>query len=381
MKKRVEYFDVAKGIGAFLVLLGHLQGPEFFQYSPYIILMCQWIFSFHMVLFFIISGMLICYKNDIDKDMRDIAVRRFKGIMIPYYWFSFFYMTVVIVAFIKKQILVGTVWLNLWYVFSTYGMNVLWFLPALFFAELLFIFIMKKLDTKKAVIVISVQAAVGFVIAYVLRQLTYDTTLKEGAHELAIALVRPFIACAFIAIGYFGYKLINRVFPQIEKVDKDGNIVRKINVKELIAGIVLMIIGAVFIFINTAVDFRSMVFKNVPAYFLCSLTSSFGLILICKNIKPFKLLKFWGVNSLIFMAVHGSETVTYYATNIAMWANQYLTRARGYICYTITVCVILTYVGIMIVLINKFVPFITGKPFKGSFIYNIINRAKGDEAK
>ncbi|MDO4188812.1 MAG: acyltransferase family protein [Lachnospiraceae bacterium] len=372
MKKRVEYFDVVKGIGAFLVLIGHLQGPEFFQYSPYIILMCQWIFSFHMVLFFVISGMLISYKNDIDKDMKDIAKRRFKGIMVPYYWFSFFYMTVVFAAFFKKQILVGTVWLNLWYVFSTYGMNVLWFLPALFFAELLFIFLMKKLGTKKAVIVISIQAAIGFVIAYLLRQGTYDTTIKEGAHELAIAVVRPFIACAFVAIGYFGYKLINRFFPQVEQIDSNGESVRRINIKELITGIVLMIIGAAFIFINTAVDFRSMVFKNVPAYFLCSLTSSFGLILICKNIKPFKLLKFWGVNSLIFMAVHGSETVTYYATNIAMWANQYLTRARGYICYTITVCVILIYVGIMIYVINKFVPFITGKPFKGSFIHKLI---------
>lgn len=375
MKKRIEYFDVAKGIGAFLVLIGHLQGPEFFQYSPYIITMCQWIFSFHMVLFFIISGMLICYKNDISKDMSDIIKRRFKGIMIPYYWFSFFYMTVVIAAFIKKQILVGTVWLNLWYVLSTYGMNVLWFLPALFFAELLFIFIMKKLGTKKACIVIAVQAVIGFILAYLLRQGTYDTTIKEGAHELAITLVRPFIACAFIAIGYFGYQLINKIF------NKDNlNVEGKINVKELATGIVLMIVGAACVWINTAVDFRSMVFKNVPAYFLCSLASSFGLILICKNIKPFKLLKFWGVNSLIFMAVHGSETVTFYATRAAMWANQYLTRARGYICYAIVVCIILIYVGIMILLINKFVPFITGKPFNTSIIYSLIHKEKNKEA-
>lgn len=376
MKKRLEYFDIAKGIGAILVLLGHLQGEQFFQFSPYIILLCQWIFSFHMVLFFIISGMLISYKKDIDKDMKDIASRRFRGIMIPYYWFSFFYMTVVIAAFIKKQILAGTVWLNIWYVFSTYGMNVLWFLPALFFAELMFIFLMKRLGSKKAVIVIAVQAAIGFIIAYYLRQGTYDTTIKEGAHELAIAVVRPFIACAFVAIGYFGFSLINRIFKDTETTDKNGNTVRKINVKELITGIVLMMIGAAFIFINTAVDFRSMVFKNVPAYFLCSLTSSFGLILICKNMKPFRLLKFFGVNSLIFMAVHGSETVTYYATNLAMIANQYLTRARGYICYSIIVCVILIYVGIMIVLINRFVPFIIGKPYKESIIYKLI---KGDK--
>lgn len=361
MKKRIEYFDTAKGIGALLVLLGHLQGPEFFQYSPYIILMCQWIFSFHMVLFFIISGMLICYKNDTDKDLKYIAKRRFKGIMIPYFYFSFFYMTVVVVALIKKQILVGTFWLNIWYVFSMYGMNVLWFLPALFFAELLFIFLMKKLSTKKAVIVIIIQAVIGYVIAYLLRQGTYDTTIKEGAHQFATALVRPFIACSFIAIGYFAFKIINKNNKKII---------------EIIAAIVLLVIGGAFFLKNGAVDFRSMVFKNVFLYILCSCTTSIGIILICKNIKPFKPLKFFGVNSLIFMAVHGSETVTHYATMVAMWANQYLTRARGYICYTIIVCVILIYVVAMILLINRFAPFIIGKPFKDSYVYNIINKAK-----
>lgn len=375
MKKRIEYFDIAKGIGAFLVLIGHLQGPEFFQYSPYVIPMCEWIFSFHMAFFFIISGMLINYKNDIDKDMKDIAKRRFKGIMIPYYWFSFFYMTVVLKAFIKKQILIGTVWLNLWYVLSTYGMNVLWFLPALFFAELLFIYIMKKLDTKKAVFVIAFQAIVGLILAYLLRQGTYNTTLKEGAHQFATAVIRPFIACSFIAIGYFGFNLFKKLDEKRENVDK------KYSVKELAIAIGLLVLGAAFVWVNHGVDFRSMVFKNVFTYYLCACSTSFGMILLCKNIKPFKLLKFWGVNSLIFMAVHGSETVAYYATNLAMWANQYLTRARGYICYAITVCVILIYVGIMIVLINKFVPFVTGKPFKGSFIYNLINGKKGAEAK
>ena len=374
MKKRIEYFDVAKGIGAFLVLIGHLQGADFFQYSPYIIPMCEWIFSFHMAFFFIISGMLINYKNDISKDMTDIAKRRFKGIMIPYYWFSLCYMSVVVVAFIKKQILIGTVWLNLWYVLSTYGMNVLWFLPALFFAELLFIFIMKKLDTKKAVVIIVVQAAVGLVLAYLLRQGTYDTTIKEGAHQFATTLIRPFIACSFIAIGYFGYNLIQKLNTASDSTNSENS--KKVNIKEILIAALLLIIGFIFVWVNHGVDFRSMVFKNVFTYYLCACSTSFGMILVCKNIRPFKLLKFWGVNSLIFMAVHGSETITFLATNAAMYANQYLTRARGYICYAIIVIIILIYVDIMIVLINKFVPFITGKPFKESYFYKAFSGKK-----
>lgn len=368
MKKRVEYFDVAKGIGVFFVLLGHLQGPEFFQFSPLIIPMCEWIFSFHMPFFFIISGMLIAYKNETEKEFKDIAKRRFRGIMIPYYWFSFFYMTVVVAAFIKKQILIGTVWLNLWYVLSTYGMNVLWFLPALFFGELLFIKEIQKLGEKIAAVVFAIQGTIGFIIASLLRKGNYNTTIKEGLHQFATALTRPFIACVFIAIGYFAYKyIINKKDITKTSQNTDTNIGKsiQINGKEIGIAIVLLIVGVSFVWVNHGVDFRSMVFKNVFTYFVCSLSTSFGIILLCKNVKPFMLLKFWGINSLVFMATHGSETVTYHAMRLAMWANQYLTTARGYICYAIIVCVILVYVGIMIVLINKFIPFILGKPFNG----------------
>jgi len=363
MKKRLDYFDIAKGIGVILVLLGHLQGQDIFCFSPYILPMCEWIFSFHMALFFIIAGMLISYKGDIKKDIKVLAKRRFKGIMVPYYWFSFFYMTVVIVAFIKKQILINTVALNLWYVLSCFGMSVLWFLPALFFGELLFIYIMQKCSgkEKKAIAIIAGQCIVALVCAYLLyrgqQDKIYNTTIKEGAHQFAQMALRPFIVCAYVAIGYYGYKLIDRVFGESEKI----------NIKELLTGIALMIVGASFVWVNHGVDFRSLVFKNVAAYLLCSCTSSFGLILICKNMKPFRLLKFFGVNSLIFMAVHGSETVTYQMTRLAMWANQYLTRARGYICYAIIVTGILIYVSIMILLINRFVPFIAGKPFVNPF--------------
>lgn len=360
MKKRLEYFDVAKGIGVFLVLVGHLQGDDVFQYSPYILPFCEWIFSFHMPFFFIISGMLISYRNDMSKDMKDIAKRRFKGIMIPYYWFSFFYMTVVIAAYFNKQIIFQNVILNVWYVLSCYGMNVLWFLPAAFFGELLFIFIMKKLDTKKAVAVIALQCVVALVLAYLLRQGTYDTTIKEGAKELATTVLRPFIVCSFTAIGYFGFTLINSIDKR-EATDEKPSI----SVKELLIGVALMVVGALLVRINHGVDFRSLVFKNVPAYYVCSLATSFGLILICKNIKPFKLLKFWGVNSLIFMAAHASQKAISFAIQAAMWCNQFLTRARGYICYAIIISIVALYTSIMIILINKFVPFIAGKPFKG----------------
>ena len=53
--ENLEYIDVAKGIGILLVVLGHN-----LQDLP---LMTSWIYSFHMPLFFAISGFLDAYKN------------------------------------------------------------------------------------------------------------------------------------------------------------------------------------------------------------------------------------------------------------------------------------------------------------------------------
>ena len=386
MKKRLEYFDVVKGIGAILVLLGHLQGDQIFSYSPYFLPMCEWIFSFHMPLFFIVSGMLISYRNDISKDYNETVKKRFKGIMIPYFWFCFFYMTVVIVALIKGEIAPYTLYLNLFYVLSMYGMSVLWFLPALFLGEILFIFLIKKFGDKKGAGCVYALGAIALILLVFVHKGTYETELLKRVHDVIITCLRPFVAATFVGAGYYGFKLVSGWLYRHDVVDCDAKAIKDMEassdcfvevgplqkfintpVKQVVfdiaLGIILMIIGLLNVNHNHGVDFRSLVIKNYFFYYLCALTSSFGLILICKHIRPFKILTFFGVNSLIFMGVHGSETVVYWATQLAMWVNQFLTRARGYICYAIIVLVILVYVSIMIVLINRFAPFILGKPF------------------
>ena len=78
----------------------------------------------------------------------------------------------------------------------------------------------------------------------------------------------------------------------------------------------------------------------------------------------FALLRFYGVNSLVFMAVHNNSSVRNFAERAAMYLNQYLTRARGYICYMTVIAICLIYVTLTILLINRFFPFLTGKPLK-----------------
>lgn len=48
LKKRINYFDIAKGLGILLMIIGHM--PIKNEYLK------NFIFCFHMPLFFIISG-------------------------------------------------------------------------------------------------------------------------------------------------------------------------------------------------------------------------------------------------------------------------------------------------------------------------------------
>ncbi len=339
---------MAKGIGIFLVLLGHLQGDWFFSLSPYILPLCTWIFSFHMPLFFVVSGMLIRYKCDPQKSLSVLCARRFRSIMIPYFWFSLLYLSVVIYALIKGSIRVETLLTQLWYVLSLHGMNVLWFLPALFAGELLFLLIVKRFSSKIAALAVIILSVCAYLCDLLLKRFLPDTTVAVRLGELFLTVLRPVFVCAFVGIGYFVYGL----FREREKC----------NVVELVSGVVLMVINIFVHPFNGGVDFRSLVFGNIGLYLPCALAASIGLILILKNLPPVTPILYWGVNSLIVMAVHNNETVLYLGMKLAMFVNQYITRARGYISYAIVVLVIVLFSTLMIFLINRYFGFLIGKP-------------------
>mgnify|MGYP002860725837 CR=1 FL=1 len=319
VKKRIDYFDMAKGAGMLLVLIGHLQGDEIFKLSPYILPVCEWIFSFHMPLFFIVSGMLINYKGDADKDLKGLIKKRFKGIMIPYLWFSLFYFSIVIYAFMTGSVMKETLFVNLWYVVSMYGMNVLWFLPCIFMAEIMFLFILQRSGNKMAAVISVLITTTASLINLYISGLDMESYYASRLRELAITVLRPMHALIFVAIGYYVYFL----FRENEKI----------SVKELFIGVVLMAAGILFVHVNHGVDLRSLIQKNYFFYYLCALCGSLGLILICKNIRSFKIIKYWGRNSLIFMAVHNSKTVLYLGMMLAMYVNRFTVRAKGYISY------------------------------------------------
>lgn len=369
-KKRLDYLDMTKGLGMILVLIGHLQGDSIFTFSPYIQPLCVFIFSFHMPMFFIVSGILLAIKNDEVKPLKEVAKSRFRGIMIPYLWFSLFYLIVVVAALIKGEIAVQTLYLNIWYVISGYGMNVLWFLPALYLGELLFILLRRRIrDHIPFITVVVLSNAIVYFLSYFVGIAKYPTPFAERMHDLITVILRPILVCGFISIGYYTHKLLRKGsqigdFFNKPELNEKGKVSFKYRAAYIVLG--LMLFGVCFgLFrINNGIDFRSLAFRNVFFFFVCALSGSFGMISLCKGLPRILLFCYWGIGSLIFMATHNSQTVLTFSLKTAMYVNQYLTRARGYICYAIVIVIITAYSTFMIWLIRRFFPFIIGKPFK-----------------
>ena len=142
MSKRIEYLDIARGIGILLVVLGH---NDFEAISLFI---HQVIYSFHIPLFFFLSG----YFIHTSISFFDFFKKRFNSLLKPYF-FTIFLIYFTSISFEKMGFNMAITRI----VKSLYGTGhyidwvQLWFLPELFVVSLyafLFITLVSKLQSR-----------------------------------------------------------------------------------------------------------------------------------------------------------------------------------------------------------------------------------------
>ena len=80
LEKRLDFLDVCKGIGIVLVILGHIYGLS----SKVGI----WIYSFHMPLFFILSGLVYNEKKNTELPFFEFLKKKAKSYLVPYYLYA-----------------------------------------------------------------------------------------------------------------------------------------------------------------------------------------------------------------------------------------------------------------------------------------------------
>ncbi len=134
---RKNWVDIAKAFSIIAVVIGHLNGIP--------ALLNQFIFSFHVPLFFIMSGYFIKDSTDIKKSVKKDA----KGLLLPYAVACLIIILIAgVLAFLRDESIFEAV--KKWTLASLYGsggptiqglgigwIGALWFLLALFFAKLI----------------------------------------------------------------------------------------------------------------------------------------------------------------------------------------------------------------------------------------------------
>lgn len=269
---RDKTMDILKGFGIIFVILGHI--------CPYKNIN-TYIYSFHMALFFFISGYLLYNKKR--KNIVEILKKSFFNIMVPYYIFliiSIFF-TETFISFMRT----GS--------FFSYFLNIkeiglafllgggyldiipcsnfpLWYLPLYFVAKICFELIIYNEKVRKLLPI--------FIIVFIILTIPIQNLLP-GRPFLHINILAP--ALVFMGIGY--------LFRKYQEKDKQNIIV---------IGIAL-IIGIIVSYINGG----NISEINHLIYFVGAICSIYFWYSMAKQSNN-KILEYIGKGSIIIYPLH-----------------------------------------------------------------------------
>lgn len=136
LPNRIHWIDYAKGIGIFLVVIGHvcrgLTDSSILNPLP-AKLIDQWLYAFHMPLFFFLSGLLILGSTS--KPLKDFVLDKLQTIAYPYFLWSI--IQSVLIANLSRYINSAISLTNLWRIIYE-PVFIFWFLYILFVVMILY---------------------------------------------------------------------------------------------------------------------------------------------------------------------------------------------------------------------------------------------------
>jgi fucose 4-O-acetylase-like acetyltransferase len=282
---RIVWIDIIKGFAIFLVVFGH-ETMRVTQQS--FVELTKYIYSFHIPLFFVISGMLFV-KNG---TFNEYIIKKIKTIIIPYVSFSIllyvFWLVVGRHVSSSTDVISPLVaFLGIFYGQPKYmpWNPPMWFLLCLFIVNCLFYIL--HTDKKKTIIYIIVFALIG----YISRCLPYRLPWM--------------IDTAFTAFSLYGIGFILKDFVLNDRKTENKNC-------NIILILFLLIFGFVTSVINGRVEMASIVYSNYILFFVSAISSSLAYILIAKAISNLKIfihfinvITYFGKNSMIILICHG----------------------------------------------------------------------------
>lgn len=290
-KKRINWIDYAKGFGILCVIFGHNIDSAIGH---------KWVYTFHMPMFFVLSGMIICLKQEQKQTMKEIFLKKMTTLIYPYVGFS---IMMNVIAYIGLRFFNYSSWvaqsmeyfsINVMRSIIGDGVGTLWFLPALFWGELLFLLVLKI--NKKVVNIAAV--VIVLVNSYVM---SFHLNMVEGItnhllHLLVSDVMKWIVAFSFVAIGYTSFNVVKKITTEMDIV------------KKIAFGIGALLVNCLLGMNNSVINLFELEIGNLFLYYGAAVTGTFFVIIICSMINNINYLRYIGVNSLLYMAVDNNSS-------------------------------------------------------------------------
>ena len=310
--KRITYLDMVRGLAIFLVVVGHsgLIGHEH----------NVWLSTFHLPAFFVVSGILMQLKKEDEQPLRKVVVHKIKGIMLPYIWFSFGSLLVILIQVLRgkltwdvpKELIIQTIGLQ--------GYSVLWFLPVLLLGELFVLLFFKAFNKimKKKLATVLITAGIILGVATLLFY-TYHFVVVKPINAFVLGelrlLTKSVISTVFIVFGY----LTGILFTYVKKKPQSAKggfkaWLCQFDIIGLVIGTIIFAVNYIVVPYIQIMDFNNVNLNNLFVYWGLGFCGSLGLLLICKSIPNIPFVTFYGQNSLIIMCTH----LNFYVLNAGM---------------------------------------------------------------
>ena len=346
-KNRIPYLDIARGLGILLVVIGHV---EVIDAS-----LRGYVTSFHMPLFFAISGVLMQERDEEREELRAIARKKLHRLMLPYLIFSLLSFVIEGARMLLKhldgwEILFRQLCQSL----CLQGVSTLWFLPAMFFATLLFLWLRRHTGHRGTILLVSVLTAAAWLCSLWEKSLLLPLAdvLPYGLlHDILSMMFRSVFCVCFVCVGYYFAYMCGRF-----RLKKRW---------ELLCAILLLLLTALLNRRSGPVDIRFMTLGNPVLCLGETIGGSVGVLMLCRAAEGLaalpvgRIFSYYGRNSLIVMVTHMDFRVLNYSIRLAAFINVLLQNQFLY-CVLILVFVFVMEIAV-IECVRRFFPFVIGR--------------------
>lgn len=338
---RLDYVDVCKWLGISLVIFGHMKMPGE---------VLQWIYAFHMPLFFVLSG----YTYRAQRIDKEFLMKKIKTIYVPFLLFA--------LIFCRGEM---SSWAYIAYgsrnaldMAGTY--TVLWFLPCFFAAVLVFSLLMNIGNRSKHKVWILAAGVVVMLVGAKACEMLKGGQPMIAKYGYPLNFDMALVGAVFMVAGYYFRQMIDWINTQRQWL-------------LIVTVVALFAVTGFTAFMNLPeslnpacahVEMSVGAFGNWGLFFANALLMSMALIglsvLVDKWVIRKNLLLFIGQNSLTILCVHG--TILLAASKVLpkmglVGVDDMSLMLQGIVSYVIVIAVSIP----AILLIKRFVPNLVGK--------------------